>query len=72
MLPAPTWGPPPSCKQALILPRERIQDKNVVYYEQAIVPLDRFMRLKLFFPFPPSLHTLSASPVFVFLVYHHF
>ena len=37
-------------------------------YEQAILLLDRLIRLKSFFPFPSSLHTLSASPFSVRII----
>ena len=68
-------------------------DKNINFvvflpvtaYEQAILLLDRLIRLKSFFPFPSSLHILSASSFSVgiiirknsqrslsSLVFHHF
>ena len=61
----------------VILPQEMIKILILLFfsrfsvllaYEQAILLLDRLVRLKSLFPFPSSLHTLSASPFSVRII----
>jgi len=61
----------------VILPQEMITILFLLFfsrfsvllaYEQAILLLDRLIRFKSFFPFPSSLHTLSASPFSVGII----